>query len=211
MENEEYLIHELAERAGVTVRTIRYYSDEGLLPQPVVRGKYAYYTPDHLRRLELIRQMKDAYLPLREIRQMVNSMSGEELQEKLSSPAVKPDTLMKPNPPGQRAGKMELLSDADELQGDRTAKKIAEDKSSALDYIARVMGQQSDLRTTTERKLQPAQPPLFGDDRSAGEPWRRIELVPGWELHVREPLDTHRLHIVKQITDFAHKLLGTKK
>ena len=75
MEEEKFLIHELAEKAGVTVRTIRYYTNEGLLPQPEASGKYAYYSAAHLNRLELIRRMKDAYLPLREIRQTLVRLS----------------------------------------------------------------------------------------------------------------------------------------
>ncbi len=74
---ENLLIHELAERAKTTVRTIRYYTDEGLLPQPVMQGKYAYYTPNHIQRLELIQRLKNSYLPLKEIRQIMLSLSDE--------------------------------------------------------------------------------------------------------------------------------------
>jgi DNA-binding transcriptional MerR regulator len=217
MENEEFLIHELAERSGVTVRTIRFYSDQGLLPPPILRGKYAYYTPAHLRRLELIRQMKDSYLPLRDIRDMVSTMSDDELQEKLAAAsAPRPLSLAEPpavSPPSP--GRMELRSDAEPSGIDRSEKKIAEGKSGALDYIARLVEQQSDLRTTTQRRLssreRTPQPSLFGEDPTAGEPWRRFELAPGIELHVREPIDPRTLHIVKQIIDYAHKMLQTKR
>ena len=38
MTAEEYLIGELAKKADVSVRTIRYYISEGLLPSPQSRG-----------------------------------------------------------------------------------------------------------------------------------------------------------------------------
>ena len=47
-EEATYTIGELAERAGVTPRTIRYYTAEGLLPRPDTRGQYARYRADQL-------------------------------------------------------------------------------------------------------------------------------------------------------------------
>jgi DNA-binding transcriptional MerR regulator len=61
-------IAELARRAGVTPRTIRYYVAEGLLPAPAGQGQRRAYGPEHLDRLEAIRELKAAYLPLHEIR-----------------------------------------------------------------------------------------------------------------------------------------------
>ena len=54
MENEgarEYSISELAEEAGVSTRTIRYYVSEGLLPPPVGAGPNSRYTDAHLHQL----------------------------------------------------------------------------------------------------------------------------------------------------------------
>ncbi|MFK4144989.1 MerR family transcriptional regulator [Streptomyces sp. NPDC004065] len=52
-------IDELAARAGVTVRTVRFYSSRGLLPPPVIGprrvGRYGH---DHLARLALIEEMQ---------------------------------------------------------------------------------------------------------------------------------------------------------
>src|SRR5436190_22249824 len=60
-------IQELADRAEVTTRTIRYYVEEGVLPPPE-RGRPAEYTDEHVRRLDLIRRLKEQYLPLEAIR-----------------------------------------------------------------------------------------------------------------------------------------------
>ena len=61
-------IAELARKAGVTPRTIRYYVVEGLLPAPAGQGQRRAYGQVHLDRLEAIRELKAAYLPLHEIR-----------------------------------------------------------------------------------------------------------------------------------------------
>lgn len=80
MNSDNYLIGELAQKAGVSVRTIRYYISEGLLPSPEVRGRYTNYDEDYLRRIRLIRRLKDAYLPIKEIRRKLETESEEEIE-----------------------------------------------------------------------------------------------------------------------------------
>ena len=187
-DQEEFLINELAQRAGVTVRTIRYYTDQGLLPPPDTRGKYATYNRGHLLRLELIRQMKEAYLPLREIRQVINMLSDDEVEQRLKSAGETPP----PNP-----------------------RQIADSKSSALSYIARVRGLQDELRPPDElSSILPSRPPaatppaprptqmgkiVILEDDLPGETWRHIEIAPGIELHLREPLDPDLLAVLESI------------
>ena len=60
-------IQELADRAEVTTRTIRYYVEQGVLPPPE-RGRPAEYTEEHVARLALVKRLKEQYLPLEEIR-----------------------------------------------------------------------------------------------------------------------------------------------
>ncbi|HEX6608336.1 MAG TPA: MerR family transcriptional regulator [Chloroflexia bacterium] len=76
-------INELATRAGVTTRTIRYYVEQGLLPAPE-RGRPAEYTEDHVQRLDLIRRLKDQYLPLEEIRAMLERLDRKEIEQVLA-------------------------------------------------------------------------------------------------------------------------------
>ncbi|MGV9313397.1 MerR family transcriptional regulator [Streptomyces sp. NPDC003691] len=45
---------ELAERAGITVRTVRFYRERGLLPPPRREGRIAWYDDHHLARLRTI-------------------------------------------------------------------------------------------------------------------------------------------------------------
>jgi len=57
---EELLtIDELAFRTGTTVRNIRFYATEGLLPPPVRSGRMAYYSAAHRLRLEFISQLQE--------------------------------------------------------------------------------------------------------------------------------------------------------
>ena len=80
----ELRIGEVAKLAGTTPRTIRYYTGEGLLPPPDLRGKYALYSHEHVRRLELIRRLKEAFLPLNEIRLRLTQLSDVEVQRLLA-------------------------------------------------------------------------------------------------------------------------------
>jgi DNA-binding transcriptional MerR regulator len=56
---EELTVDELAARTGMTVRTVRFYATEGLLPPPVRRGRVGYYGASHRMRLELIRTLQE--------------------------------------------------------------------------------------------------------------------------------------------------------
>ena len=68
---------ELADRAGVSVRTVRYYIQQGLLPKPEARGPGAHYKEEHLDRLLLIKRLQKEHLPLAEIRRAIESGAAE--------------------------------------------------------------------------------------------------------------------------------------
>ncbi|HEX9372621.1 MAG TPA: MerR family transcriptional regulator, partial [Roseiflexaceae bacterium] len=82
-----YTIGELADRADVTPRTIRYYTAEGLLPRPDARGQYALYGEEHLLRLRLIAQLKAAYLPLGEIKARLDQLDLVQVRQLLEQRA----------------------------------------------------------------------------------------------------------------------------
>jgi DNA-binding transcriptional MerR regulator len=94
MESEQAAlgIAELAEQAGVTPRTIRYYVAEGLLPPPAGSGQQRAYGRQHLLRLKAIRRLKDAYLPLEEIRRRLAGLAPVDLEQLATTPAVPPPT-----------------------------------------------------------------------------------------------------------------------
>ena len=51
-------LEELTERVGISVRNVRFYTSKGLLPPPIRRGRSGYYSPSHVARLELVRELQ---------------------------------------------------------------------------------------------------------------------------------------------------------
>ena len=67
----EYKVSELAEKAGVTKRTIHYYISKGLLLPPDGNGVNRLYNDKHLERLLLIKKLQSEYRPLNKIREYI--------------------------------------------------------------------------------------------------------------------------------------------
>ncbi len=83
MEKTKYKISELAEVAGVTVRTIRYYVSKGLLTPPVEDGMYSMYSEANLKELKLIKAYQEQYLPLDVIREkLLQGETGDDVDLK---------------------------------------------------------------------------------------------------------------------------------
>lgn len=76
---------ELTGAADVSVRTVRYYIAEGLLPPPLGAGPGSAYTRGHLDRLRMIQQLKEAYLPLKEIRRRLAGLDDGEIRALLAA------------------------------------------------------------------------------------------------------------------------------
>jgi DNA-binding transcriptional MerR regulator len=68
-------IDDLARETGCTVDTIRYYQREGLLPPARRDGRHRVYGPEHVERLERIRELQGRRFSLAAIRALV---SGDE-------------------------------------------------------------------------------------------------------------------------------------
>lgn len=67
----EYKISELADKAGVTKRTIHYYISKGLLLPPEGSGVNSLYKDEHLERILLIKKLQAEYMPLNKIREYI--------------------------------------------------------------------------------------------------------------------------------------------
>lgn len=168
MKAKKYLIGDLADKAGVTVRTIRYYTEKGLLPEPDRPGKYAFYTDEHLERLVLILKLKELRLPLWEIEHVLNTGDSAELQK--------------------------LLENVDDnsrltINLERTAPSEPTPGESALDYISNIMGNQRILNENRPlpQLAKPASRPSSSQTTSTSQ-WTRIEISPDIEIHFRQPL-----------------------
>ncbi|PWI41938.1 MerR family transcriptional regulator [Streptomyces sp. ICBB 8177] len=68
-------VDELAARAGVTVRTVRFYGTKGLLPPPVLGPRrVGRYGPEHLARLALIEELQHQGLTLAAIERYLEQL-----------------------------------------------------------------------------------------------------------------------------------------
>ncbi|WP_242901042.1 MerR family transcriptional regulator [Actinomadura terrae] len=80
----ELTVDELAARAGVTVRTVRFYAGRGLLPPPRLRGRTGLYGADHLARLELVRELQSLGLTLAAIERHLKKIPPDASPEDLA-------------------------------------------------------------------------------------------------------------------------------
>src|SRR4051812_2075356 len=78
--DDVFKLEDLADRAGVSPRTVRYYVQRGLLPAPVFRGRDTVYSGEHLVRLRAIRRLQERFLPLDAIQVEIARRSPDELR-----------------------------------------------------------------------------------------------------------------------------------
>jgi DNA-binding transcriptional MerR regulator len=69
-------IDELARESGMTARNIRAHQSRGLVPPPKVRGRTGYYGPEHVARIELIRELQAEGFNLEAIRRLLEAGNG---------------------------------------------------------------------------------------------------------------------------------------
>ncbi|ALO12936.1 MerR-family transcriptional regulator [Streptomyces venezuelae] len=118
-------IGELAERAGATVKTVRFYSDRGLLPEAGrSSGGHRRYGPEALDRLRLIRSLRALDLPVPEVERVLDRDEAldEALEEAVSGQLCEVESrlaalrwreasllLLRDCPAGERAERLRLV------------------------------------------------------------------------------------------------------
>jgi DNA-binding transcriptional MerR regulator len=215
---QTYSIGELAAAAGVTTRTVRYYTAEGLLPPPDARGRYALYGAEHLLRLRAIARLKQAYLPLGEIRHRLQGLSAAQLAELLGAPAETAAPTSAADYVSQVLGERARPAQAPEapMPVHAPAASLAEPRASyraAAQSAPRAEFGAAFSRTFPAPGLPPAghaQPLPDGGggtgEVASGTQWRRITLAPGVELHVREPATGMAERLVEEIVALARRV-----
>jgi len=178
---EGYTVKELADRAGVTPRTVYYYVSEGLLPPPEGGGPATTYRDEHLARLRLIRRLKDEYLPLAEIRRRLAGLSQEEVAGLVAAP--------RPAPPREsaRAYLARILGSRD------VTVREASPSSSPTSAAPKAEPGRAEQRAPARPRSGSAGPAARGPsphEVSDALPveqadWRRVRIGPDLELHVR--------------------------
>ena len=193
----DHSINELSALSGLSIRTIRFYQSQGLVPTAGREGPGTRYPEATLARLKLIVRMKREHLPLAEIRKRLLALDDETILRLAAGPepAPAPDTALE----YVRA----LLAQSDPAAG---APPV---QSRPVLYARRMQG--------TETETLPA-PPAFSNFANEGPPsaptrepersqWERIGLSPDIELHVRRPLSPRDNKTVARIVRLARELI----
>jgi DNA-binding transcriptional MerR regulator len=211
--DERFTIGELAERVQVTPRTIRYYTAEGVLPAPDTRGRYALYNMDHVHRLQLVNRLKLSHLPLNEIRERLNQLGPQEVEQLLRGEQPTPQTesaieylahvLERPATPRQQVREQSAPPSA-----------MYAPQSPTEDYQRLSSAQPSRLLQDVQGAAPVARPRSFlrraeaTNDVGGGETWQRLTLAPGVELHVQSHVMQQKHSQIKQLLERAQELFG---
>jgi DNA-binding transcriptional MerR regulator len=199
-----YSLSELTDEAGVSVRTVRYYIAEGLLPPPVTAGPRSSYTRAHLDRLRLIDRMKTSYLPLREIRRRLTALDDDDVRRLLEEPTP-------PAPPAPVAPRM-------------MQEPASRPPDSASSYIARLMHRAAPAASAppAPAPFRAKQQPEDFEFAAMVEPleeapvpeevsttsWRRIPVGDDAELLIREEIYQRKRDRVEWLVGWARKVFG---
>ena len=178
-------IEELSEQSGVSVRTIRFYISEGLVSRPEARGKGASYGEEHLSRLLLIRRLSEQRVPLSEIRDRLAGLSLSDVRELLRAEERHGAELEVAEEASAKEYISALLSRA------RRARSPSMSQPNAA-LAASIMGPGHIEESVEENRAQPKEADLS---------WRRIELAPGIELHVRADAEVRYRRLIKRLLE----------
>jgi DNA-binding transcriptional MerR regulator len=192
----------------VTPRTIRYYTAEGLLPPPQAQGRNAIYSDDHFRRLCLIQRLKNAFLPLWEIKAQVCSLTSEEVEMLLSRKPV-------------------LSGESESTTADTPAAPESTAKQGQLNYLTQIIAATEPpvaaIVAPPPRRILLVSPVFQASPDSAVLPssassdspqtsrevWERIVLAEGVELHVQTPATAEERELLEQRIASARALFTT--
>ncbi len=225
-------IQELADRAAVTTRTIRYYVEQGVLPPPE-RGRPSEYTGEHLRLLDLVRRLKEQYLPLEEIRDILQRLTPDQVE----------DFLRRTEPPIPEPGPQDSAADyiSQVLTRGALRAQLKEQAPPAPQpapapipppMSASPATQPAPYRrsvsvgTEAASKAAPSQESaVVAYEQQAAAPddtggpgqsyiaeertWQRVTLAPGVELHYEAQAQVAQLGAIRRLIKAARTILGS--
>jgi DNA-binding transcriptional MerR regulator len=192
-----YTIDELAEQVGVSVRTIRFYIAEGLLPGADSRGRGPSYTEEHLLRLRLARRLVDQHVPLADVRDRLAGLSVDDLRALL---AEADQRALRRRSASPKAYLSELLAQAHDARtrppaqpppGQPPARSPAQSSPVAPPRAAqRAVRAVAAGAAPTLEHAQAAIPPAT---------WRHFRLADGVELHVRADAEHQQSPLIRRL------------
>lgn len=178
---QEYAIGELADLAGVTPRTIRYYVSIGLLPSPEQAGPRTKYTDGHLKRLRLVRHLQRQHLPLGEIGAQLQGLDDEAVEAALETDVLTPADS--------------ALDYINQLRGGPPLMAAERMQIDPGEYRA-------PLRSLAETR--PPEPRAQPDTRTR---WERVPLSENVELHIRQPQGRQRNKQIERLIRLGREML----
>ncbi|HVC33547.1 MAG TPA: MerR family transcriptional regulator [Chloroflexota bacterium] len=198
---DAFSIADLAERAGLTRRTIRYYVAEGLLPPPAGRGQRRVYCSEHVLRLQAILRLKEAFLPLSEIRRRLRELSSEDLRR---------IAAVSPNPsPREIAAAIGAMLAGPLAPGLATSgPRRPADGPSPVSPLSSLLGRAADGGAGSGAALPPGRSP-DAPGVSSQDVWHRVALGPGVELHYQPSNDRRRDEAIAHLIRAAASILAT--
>jgi DNA-binding transcriptional MerR regulator len=163
-----------------TLRTLRFYVAQGLMDKPLAyENRTALYGYRHLLQVVVIKCLQANHIPIRKIREVLQGRSNAELEQLLELPtggvsaeeSALPDSPSipahsPPVAPGQKYYGSDLASPL--LRG------ILQSRSS------------SHLAGPQQRIAALEAKPRFAEPPPKPNSWRRLEVEPGVEIHLRE-------------------------
>ncbi|MHB9034102.1 MAG: MerR family transcriptional regulator [Anaerolineae bacterium] len=194
MTEAKYTISELAKLAGVTVRTIRYYISQGLLPAPGSAGPGEKYDDSYLQRLDLIKRLKAEYLPLEKIKDLLANVAEDVIREEAGEAPAQPLELA---PDSAKEYLRNILSPTRPV---KQMQRMAETQNMyAPDslYLRESTASRSAVPPAQLNRLERSSPP------GSEERWLRYRVCDDVELHIRERADPR---IRRRLADMLKEL-----
>jgi DNA-binding transcriptional MerR regulator len=195
-------IEELAERVDIPVRTVRYYIAEGLLPGPEGRGKATTYSDEHLQRLRLIRLLSNQHRPLAEIHQLLNRLSLDEVKALLAEEEQRARELEPASqPPQPREYIAALLRNA---QASRLAAQNAPVSPNMPTPAPASPASPPPGMPERQKRVRESPSAYRSAPASSPEAWKRWQLAPGVELHIKESVAEQQQDLLKRLLKAAN-------
>ncbi|MEU5423115.1 MerR family transcriptional regulator [Streptomyces sp. NPDC001407] len=211
-------VDELAARAGVTVRTVRFYSTRGLLPPPEIGPRrVGRYGPGHLARLALIEELQHQGLTLaaieRYLRQLPDGISPHDLA--IHRALVASWTPDKPQETTRaqlerRAGRALTDEDVDRLTAMGVVEPLAAEDTFRVDVGLLPLGVRLLDVPIAPETLRAARTALLDHARATARELTRLfhDEMPGPDVAAMKSLSAHMQPLVVQalVTAFQRSL-----
>ncbi len=201
-------VDELAARAGVTVRTIRFYSTRGLLPPPEIGPRrVGRYGPEHLSRLALIEELQHQGMTLaaieRYLRQLPPDLSPEDLALHRAlvaswAPDVEEETTR--GALERRAGRELTEDDVDRLEAMNVLTRTDDPDVFRVDPVILHLGVRLLEVPVALKTLLAARAVVLDHSRQAARELSRLFKEEVWDPYRRQEDDPEQVETMRELS-----------